>query len=168
MLLYGRNQHRLVKQLSSNYKINLGKEKAEEDKSIFCSCSFPSFWGRICSFFSLGIFLLVSLQLKRTTLASWGRRGWHEKIWLEFSWILFVNVIPRVRRRAEWRKKFVPEPWRVKDFLPYRMRLSGVWGWRRKEGVFGILEIVGEEWDAGSRGTKYVYTYSCLTLYVGI
>ena len=40
------------------------------------------------------------------------------------------------------------------------MRLSGVRGWRRKEGVFGILEIVEEEWEAGSRGRKYVCTYS--------
>ena len=142
MLLYGRNQHSLVKQLSSNYKINLGKEKAGEDKSIFCSCSIPSFWGRICSFFSLGIFLLVSLQLKRTTLASWGRRGWHEKIWLEFSWILFVNVIPRVRRRAEWRKKFVPEPWRVKDFLPYRMRLSLGFGSTELHWIYSLEQLL--------------------------
>ena len=40
------------------------------------------------------------------------------------------------------------------------MRLSGVRGWRRKEGVFGILEIVEEEWEAGSRGRKYVCPYS--------
>ena len=62
---------------------------------------------------------------------------------LESSCILFINAIPKVKRRAERRKKFVSEPWGEKTFLPYRMRLSFGLGVRKKrKDIFGILEVV--------------------------